>query len=92
MEGNATVAAAAAAAGVLCALLPPLPPFFPFIYFIFIFSSIYMYIHYFNKKKPGEIWVLIKNLILQVLVAGTCSTQNMHPDPCRPVITGDLEP
>jgi hypothetical protein len=51
-----------------------------------------MYIHYFNKKKPGEIWVLIKNLILQVLVAGTCSTQNMHPDPCRPVITGDLEP
>ena len=51
-----------------------------------------MYIHYFDKKKPGETWVLSKKLIPQVPMAGTCSTQNMHPDLHRPVITSDSDP
>ena len=46
---------------------PPLPFFLPLF--------IYMYIHYFNKKKPGEIWVLSKKLVLQVLAAPITRTQ-----------------
>ena len=44
------VAATATAAGVLCALLLH-PLFIIIIDYLFIFSNIYIYLHYFNKKK-----------------------------------------
>ena len=43
--------------GAPCAPPPPTRLFPPLYIFYFIFSSIYMYIHYLNKKKLGEIWV-----------------------------------
>jgi ABC-type dipeptide/oligopeptide/nickel transport system permease component len=83
--------AAAAGAGVLCA-----PPsfFLCFLLFYFIFSSIYMYIHYFNKKKPwvsfDTMWNTVRYWCYPRQVAVYTGMGAVWENPTRSIPVGNL--